>query len=506
MGGGNIASHVKLFDPDTNYFMLKTRLLLHSEFEKIKGFCGPSATHKMARCPSFGYAVFAGPLKRQGTLLASTSRLLVVSALLSAQCIIASPVACGWGVSLDQAAAALDAGAKSAQCMDLFLTSAPSDLHYTVNVLRANAAALEGDGFGWVDSVNTVLAHWNTTAVRLLARARQLPGDVDLRLPSPSAAIDFVGDLAPQSQPEPVMHGPLVSVVMVAHNAAATVRAAAASILAQSWRRLELIIVDDASTDRTWESLHSIQATDPARVHLLRNRQRMGPYVSRNRALRDIVDGNYVTCHDADDWAHPDRLAVQLRPLLASAGAMRANVAYMLRVQPDGRLSTGRTSWFCPDGATKIAMVSAMYERRLLVEELGYWDSVWYGADAEMIGRAQALLGKAGFAEVRAIVMLCRDAVAGLGKAGYNEISGDVSDRWKNSMRYRYRISFTGWHTIMSNSTEVAYVPFNHGSRRFFAPEKMVVPWKLIGRLALPRRQLVRRFRFRPWNMRGLMT
>ena len=114
----------------------------------------------MARCPSFGYAVLAGPLKRQRTLLASTSRLLVVSVLLSAQCIIASPVACSWGVSLDQAAAALDAGAKSAQCMDLFLTTAPSALLYTVNVLRANAAALEGDGFGWVDSVNTVLAHW----------------------------------------------------------------------------------------------------------------------------------------------------------------------------------------------------------------------------------------------------------------------------------------------------------------------------------------------------------
>jgi hypothetical protein len=155
---------------------------------------------------------------------------------------------------------------------------------------------------------------------------------------------------------------------------------------------------------------------------------------------------------------------------------MRANVAYMLRVQPDGQLSTDGLSWFCPDGATRIAMVSAMYERRLLVEELGYWDGVWYGADAEMIGRAQALLGKVGFAEMRAIVMLCRDAVAGLGKAGYNEMRYDVSDRWTNSTRYRYREAFTAWHATIAAGQD-AYLAFNHHSqpRRFPVPGDMAV-------------------------------
>jgi len=152
----------------------------------------------------------------------------------------------------------------------------------------------------------------------------------------------------------------------------------------------------------------------------------------------------------------------------------------MLRVQPDGRLRTDALSWFCPDGATKVAMVSAMYERRLLVDELGYWDGVWYGADAEMIGRAKALLGKTGFAEVQAIAMLCRDTEAGLGKAGYNEARTSADNRWTNSTRHRYRDAFSAWHVRVATSRN-AYLPFHHHKARLFmVPDGMAVDERAI--------------------------
>ena len=408
--------------------------------------------------------------------------LVIVAALASSSAALA-PVP--WATTLQDAAAAISAGVNITQCMDTLLATTPPDLHYIAAVLHANDAARRRDVAGWVGSINAMLAHWNMSGVRLLSRAGSLPGDggsghEDPQRPLFAPAIDFVGDLAPQAPPPPIHQPPLISVIMVAHNAQTTIAAAAASILAQSWRNLELIIVDDGSTDGTWSTVTAIRATDPTHIRLLRNRQRVGPYVSRNRALHDAVAGAYVTCHDADDWAHPDRLVIQVRPLLASGGALRASLAYMLRVQPDGRLSTDEMSWFCPDGATKVAMVSALYERRLLVDELGYWDGVWYGADAEMIGRAQALLGETGFAKVRTIVMLCRDTVSGLGKVGYNRVQTPADDRWTNSTRHMYRDAFRGWHARIEAGGD-AYLPFHHHKARLFeAPHGMVVAERVV--------------------------
>ncbi len=413
----------------------------------------------------------------------SWTRLVTATALTSASAALAPLTR---ATALRDAATAASAGVDIKQCMGALLAATPPALHYTATVLRANDAARRRDAGDWIDSINAVLSHWNTSGVRLLSRVGSLPGGGSggdhggLKLPPFSPAIDFICDLAPQAPPPPIDQGPLISVIMVAHNADTTIPAAAASVLAQTWRNLELIIVDDASTDGTWSTLTAIRGADPTRIRLLRNRRRVGPYVSRNRALRDVVGGKYVTCHDADDWAHPDRLAVQARPLIASGGVMRANLAYMLRVQPNGSLRTDALSWFCPDGATKIAMVSAMYERRLLVEELGYWDCVWYGADAEMIGRAQALLGEAGFGEVRAIAMLCRDAAAGLGKAGYNEARSAAGDRWTNSSRQRYRDAFATWHARLAASRD-AYLPFHHCRARLFtATDGMAVAERAI--------------------------
>ncbi len=100
---------------------------------------------------------------------------------------------------------------------------------------------------------------------------------------------------------------PEVSVILPLYNVAAFVRAAAESVLSQSWRDLELIAVDDGSTDSTAREIEEIG--DP-RVLLLRQNRR-GPAAARNTAL-GCAHGRYIAFLDGDDVWLPGKLAQDL--------------------------------------------------------------------------------------------------------------------------------------------------------------------------------------------------
>ncbi len=107
---------------------------------------------------------------------------------------------------------------------------------------------------------------------------------------------------------------PRVSVLMPVRDAARTVRAAAASILRQTWRDLALVCVDDGSTDATAEVLARLAERD-RRVEIVR-----GPGEGIARALgRGLArcDGELVARMDADDVAHPARITRQVEALAA---------------------------------------------------------------------------------------------------------------------------------------------------------------------------------------------
>lgn len=102
---------------------------------------------------------------------------------------------------------------------------------------------------------------------------------------------------------------PHVSVLVAAHDAERYLRLALESVLRQSVADLELVVVDDGSSDATPELLASI--ADP-RLVVLRNDERLGLATSLNRGL-DRARGRYVARLDADDIALPRRLERQLR-------------------------------------------------------------------------------------------------------------------------------------------------------------------------------------------------
>jgi glycosyltransferase involved in cell wall biosynthesis len=108
---------------------------------------------------------------------------------------------------------------------------------------------------------------------------------------------------------------PAVSVLMAVRNGAPWVREAAQSVLTQTASDLELIVIDDGSTDGTTDVLASI---DDARLRVERQPPR-GLTPSLNRAL-SLARAPLIARLDADDLAVPERLACQRRFLDAHPG------------------------------------------------------------------------------------------------------------------------------------------------------------------------------------------
>lgn len=100
----------------------------------------------------------------------------------------------------------------------------------------------------------------------------------------------------------------LVSVLVPAYNAEQWLDAALRSVRAQTWSRVEVIVVDDGSRDKTlararsWESASVRVVTQP----------NLGAPAARNRAL-ELAQGSYIQWLDADDLLHPDKISTQMR-------------------------------------------------------------------------------------------------------------------------------------------------------------------------------------------------
>ena len=109
------------------------------------------------------------------------------------------------------------------------------------------------------------------------------------------------------------MNAPLITIGLPCFNAQDTVERAIDACLAQHWPNLEVIIVDDASTDRTAHIIEKRIATD-GRARLVRHARNTGPAGTRNTILLQSR-GEFIALFDDDDESSPDRVAEQLRTL-----------------------------------------------------------------------------------------------------------------------------------------------------------------------------------------------
>lgn len=103
----------------------------------------------------------------------------------------------------------------------------------------------------------------------------------------------------------------LVSVIIPAYNAEKVVSQAVESALAQTYKNIEVIVIDDCSKDGTYSVLSKLAETDN-RLKIYRNENNSGVSETRNRGV-GLAEGEYVAFLDSDDVWYPEKLEVQVK-------------------------------------------------------------------------------------------------------------------------------------------------------------------------------------------------
>lgn len=241
---------------------------------------------------------------------------------------------------------------------------------------------------------------------------------------------------------------PRVSVVMAVHDGERYIGAAVDSVLTQKFRDLELIVVDDGSTDRSAEIVR--EHADP-RVRLIANGRNLGLAPSLNVGLAE-ARGEFVARLDADDVAMPQRLAEQVafmeaRPEVALLGSWYTEMAADGTPGAQCRLPTRHWDlrWhLCL--YTPFAHSAMLWRRALVAEQIGQYDErLAYSMDFDFWRRIAERLDVANVPE--SLLYL---------RAHEHSMTSTYGERAREGLRLQaaYAARLLGWPTAASDSPE----------------------------------------------------
>ena len=108
-----------------------------------------------------------------------------------------------------------------------------------------------------------------------------------------------------------------VSVVIPCFNSAATIERALRSVEHQTSKPNEVLVVDDASSDKTVSVIEQYARTSSINIRVIKQSVNGGPSVARNAAW-NVATGEFIAFLDADDQWHPQKLEVQLNAMLSN--------------------------------------------------------------------------------------------------------------------------------------------------------------------------------------------
>ncbi|WP_298394715.1 glycosyltransferase family A protein [Sphingobium sp.] len=134
---------------------------------------------------------------------------------------------------------------------------------------------------------------------------------------------------------------PIVSVIIPAYNAQATIAATIGSVQVQTLKDLEIVVVDDGSVDDTPGIVAQMCAAD-SRIHLV-SQANAGVAAARNAAMARAT-GQFIATLDSDDIWHPEKLAVQVKALTEAPAHAGLAYCWYRRIDANDHVFPGSSS------------------------------------------------------------------------------------------------------------------------------------------------------------------
>ncbi len=191
---------------------------------------------------------------------------------------------------------------------------------------------------------------------------------------------------------------PTLSVIMPNYNHGHCIGEALQAVLSQSLRPLEVIVIDDASTDNSVEIIRQFAKRDPI-VHFVRNKRNMGPIHSINKYLHH-VKGDYIYTAPADDRVLQGMFekSINLLAKYPQAGLCCSDTIYEYLDRPglfihDKIIANKNPTYIPPNNLVslmrqkdlRIAGQSVIFKKSALIESNGFipdlrWDADWFAS------------------------------------------------------------------------------------------------------------------------------
>ncbi|WP_080945874.1 glycosyltransferase family 2 protein [Moraxella bovoculi] len=180
-------------------------------------------------------------------------------------------------------------------------------------------------------------------------------------------------------------HSSKVSVIVTAYNAQNTIKTCIQSLLNQTYANLEIIIINDHSDDDTLSIIQALARQD-GRIRWVDLPRNTGTFVAKSIGVM-YATGEFLTCQDADDFAHPQKIAIQVEPLLKNEHLV-ATTSYWLRIDNNGNFYARQYYPFLRQNPA-----SPLFRRQKIQNEIGLWHIARTGADSEFWARLKLHYG-----------------------------------------------------------------------------------------------------------------
>lgn len=226
----------------------------------------------------------------------------------------------------------------------------------------------------------------------------------------------------------------LVTVIIPVYNTQDTIIDSIASILNQTYKNIEIIIINDSSTD---DSLNKIRSINDNRIIIYNNIENYGTYKSINIGLK-MSTGNYILLHGSDDYVMTDCVEKLVTKLKKS----NINMCY--------------SNWLRGTILQKSPEGSFMFKRKIL-NSLGFFDNTRIAGDSEFIDRYKLKYNNE---------LIYVNDILNMASVRGSSLTNSTRTKYSSNIRRNYVVSYKVYHNTI-NKTKNYYMPFLHNKKKY---------------------------------------